>query len=459
MADTVKIPAQKKLQRMINQIRQEILSGSIKHGEFLPSEKILAKKYGISNVTVRQGLDVLVEERLIEKIPRVGNRVNQPEIHGIKTVKFAYYKSMIQEAALEQLVSSFHEKYPNIGVNLISVDDPSKMVEIMESEQFDVLTINHNGFLKYKEHNGKDVFESFDFDAETYPFLKEPLSMNGQLKAKPFIFSPLVLCYNKDHFQEKELLEPDSGWQWGELFEIADKLAVDHERLGFYCHILSHNRWPVFLMQSGERFRTNEEGQVAICNSRLMDGMKACRDLVSLLNRNPFLSENDEDAEELFFNGKVSMIMTSYMRLNHYAHDLQFPFELAPLPYLNEPATLLQVIGLAVNHRSTVKESARCFIDYMTSYEAQLMIRQHTLSIPAHKRAAEWSGEEKIYRPSRFFLYRDIIPTYRLIDWLNLRQVELNKFRTKAKLYWSGLVTEDQVCRQLEELLNEKAAK
>src|SRR5699024_10067936 len=154
-------------------------------------------------------------------------------------------------------------------------------------------------------------------------------------------FSPLVLCYNKEHFQEKGMLEPDSGWQWGQLSRYADKLAVENERLGFYCHILSHNRWSVLQLQSGETFRPKNDVKVTICDTRLMDGMKACRDLVALLSRNPlFLSENDEDAEELFFNGKVSMIMTSYMRLNHYAHDFRFPFELAPLPYLNEPATL-----------------------------------------------------------------------------------------------------------------------
>jgi multiple sugar transport system substrate-binding protein len=46
------------------------------------------------------------------------------------------------------------------------------------------------------------------------------------------MFSPAILCYNRDHFTEKALLEPDSSWSWDELFETAEKLAIENERMG-----------------------------------------------------------------------------------------------------------------------------------------------------------------------------------------------------------------------------------
>lgn len=459
MEESTRKSAQLKLQNMVDTIRQQILFGSYKQGQFLPSEKAIAKEYELSNVTVREGLDILVSERLIEKIPRIGNRVVQPEQYGIKVVQFAYYKSMILEAALERLIAGFHRAYPNIRVNLIPIDfnDPQKMMALMDDGEVDVFSLNHHGFLKFKEMNGTDCLEPLDFDDGMYPFLKPAFLKDGQLKAKPFLFSPLVLCYNLQHFQEQDLLEPDSGWRWDQLFEYADRLAVENKRLGFYCHFLSLNRWPVIFLQSGKTFQRDDRGKVAIRGTPLLDGLRASKRFVELLNRNPlFLSENEKDAEELFFKGKVSMIMTSYLRLNHYAQNLQFPFELAPLPYLHEAATLLQVIGLSVYERSKVKESARCLVNYLTGHEAQLMIRQHTLSIPALKRAAEWKGEERSYRPSRFFLYRDIIPTYRPIDSLQLSQRELDRFRGEAKLYWSGLETEQEICERLEAVLEHK---
>lgn len=459
MEESSRKSAQLKLQNMVNTIRQQIIFGSYKQGQFLPSEKAIAKEYELSNVTVREGLDILVSERLIEKIPRIGNRVVQPEQYGITVVQFAYYKSMVLEAALERLIDGFHRAHPNIRVNLIPIDfnNPQKMMALMDDGEVDVFSINHHGFLKFIEMNGTDYLEPLDFDDEMYPFLKPAFMKDTQLKAKPFLFSPLVLCYNMQHFQEQDLLEPDSGWRWDQLFDYADRLAVEKQRLGFYCHFLSLNRWPVIFLQSGKTFQRDDRGKVAICGTPLLDGLRASRNFVELLNRNPlFLSENEKDAEELFFKGKVSMIMTSYLRLNHYAHNLQFPFELAPLPYLHEPATLLQVIGLSVYERSKVKESARRLVNYLTSQEAQLMIRQHTLSIPAMKRAAEWKGEERSYRPSRFYLYRDIIPTFRPIDYLQLSQQELERFRREAKLYWSGLETEQDICNRLEAILEHK---
>lgn len=451
--------AQLKLQNMVNTIRQKIMFGSYKPGQFLPSEKAIAKEFELSNVTVREGLDILVSERLLEKIPRIGNRVVQPEQYGIQVIRFAYYKSMILEAALERLIAGFHRMYPNVRVNLIPIDfnDPKKMMALMDDGEVDVFSLNHHGFLKFNEMNGTDYLEPLGFDDEMYPFLKPAFMKDAQLKAKPFLFSPLVLCYNMQHFEENDLLEPDSGWHWDRLFEYADRLAVDKKRLGFYCHFLSLNRWPVIFLQSGTTFQRDEHGKIAVQGTPLMDGLRACKQFVELLNRNPVvLSEKEKDAEELFFGGKVSMIMTSYLRLNHYAKNLRFPFELAPLPYLHEAATLLQVIGLSVYARSKVKESARCLVDYLTAYEAQLMIRQHTFSIPALKRAAEWKGAELGYRPSRFFLYRDIIPTYRTIDYLKLDQQELNRFREEAKLYWSGLESEQDISKRLEAIFERR---
>jgi multiple sugar transport system substrate-binding protein len=71
-------------------IREEILSGKRKFGEFLPAERTFSQQYGINNKAVREGLDILVSEQLIEKIPRVGNRVVQPERETSTIVQFAY---------------------------------------------------------------------------------------------------------------------------------------------------------------------------------------------------------------------------------------------------------------------------------------------------------------------------------------------------------------------------------
>jgi multiple sugar transport system substrate-binding protein len=115
---------------------------------------------------------------------------------------------------------------------------------------------------------------------------------------------------------------------------------------------------------------------------------------------------------------------------------------------------VLIVIGLAVNRHSKNKEAAKKLVDFMISSEAQLAIRQNTCSLPARVTAAEWSGPDSgvINRPSRFSLFREIIPSYRLFSDLNLRESEMHGLFSELRLYWAGLQDEETLCRRVEEL-------
>jgi len=449
-----------RLDRMVESIRNDILNGVLQEGQFLPSEKTYAKQYRLSNKTVRQGLEILVAERLIEKIPRVGNKVARFERSDAVVLKFGCHRSLLQEAAMSALIAEFHRRHPDIRIELVGLSsglNTHRVVkQMIDDGAVDVFTMNYNGFDDFRQHDGFGDLETMTPAAGIYPFLTDAMTHEGRLVAQPFIFTPLVLCYNKKHFREKGVLEPDSGWRWSDLFEQASKLAVENERLGFYFHFPSSNRWPVFLLQSGFKFDRDERGRFSIGGKELLECLKGCRELIYMQNRFPlFLSETDADAEELFFNGKVSMITTTYLSLNHHERPDDFEYDIAPLPYLNEPRTLLMMVGLAINTHSREKESARRFVDFLVSYETQLAIRQRTLSIPALKPAAEWTGKETMYRPSRFHVYRDIIPTFRTFDALRMSISELNALYREAKLFWSGLEKEEEAERRLDKFMRE----
>ena len=50
-----------------NQIYSDIVDGVYKNGSQLPSEPVLAEKYGVSRNTLRQALTILNEDHLIAK--------------------------------------------------------------------------------------------------------------------------------------------------------------------------------------------------------------------------------------------------------------------------------------------------------------------------------------------------------------------------------------------------------
>jgi multiple sugar transport system substrate-binding protein len=437
---------------MIRSIRDSIISGKRKVGDFLPSERELGKMYGISNKTVRQCLDVLVAEGLIEKLPKVGNRVAGVSDDNSIAIRFGCHRSTVEELDLGTLLAMFHKQYPHIRVQTVTFEHFESVRNLLEAGLMDVATVNVANFRDIVENDAADLLTEQRPNPDIYPFLTKSFLHDGRLLVQPITFSPVVLCYNRKHFRERGILEPDSGWTWEDLKRAADRLAIPSERYGFYFYLLAGNRWPVFLLQSGMKLPPPDE-PVRLYDTPWMEGLRLCRDTVMSHGVMPSLFFEEADAEQLFKQEKVSMIMTTYFGLNRLK-DAEIEYDIAPLPAFRNPHTLLIAIGLGLNARSDRKEAAQTFIDFITSYPSQLAVRQRTMSIPAVKPAAEWIGPETMYRPYRYPMHRDIVPTYRLYTDLNVTTEMLAAIFNEVKLYWAGLESEQAVCANIERALN-----
>ncbi|GAF92032.1 unnamed protein product, partial [marine sediment metagenome] len=59
-------------------IREIVAGGRVEPGAYLPTERELVKRFGVSRVTVRRALGQLVAEGLIETVPHQGYRPVRP---------------------------------------------------------------------------------------------------------------------------------------------------------------------------------------------------------------------------------------------------------------------------------------------------------------------------------------------------------------------------------------------
>lgn len=426
---------------MMFTLRNEIITDIWKEGSYLPSELEIADRFQMSKNSVRKGLDLLAAEGFIEKIPRVGNCVLKPPT-GV-TLKFGYYPSLIPEANLNGLIDEFHKQHPLIRISMVPMPHGRThptMRDYMESDDIDVMSINNHNFELFMNEDGpQQLLEPLKIDEGIYPVLTDPFTYEGQVYVHPFVFSPVILCYNKQHFAEQNVPEPDSSWTWDTIKKVSDQLSTGHDRYGFFFHFLSDNRWPIFFLQNNVVFNQGKqtEGKMELNETALKESLQLLKEMNEEVFP-PFLSENDQDAEMLFREQKVSMILTSYFFLN-LIKDVDFPFDISPLPYMKNPKTLLIVIGLAINKNSRQKQAAQMFIDFMTSYDAQLMLRQNSLSIPSLKSAAEWEEPGGIKQPSRYFVYRETFPTFSFHSELNVKYAELSEIRQQMKLYFSNM--------------------
>jgi DNA-binding LacI/PurR family transcriptional regulator len=101
-------------------LREEIISGVWTSGEQLPSEQVIAKRFGVAYMTARQAVSSLVAEGILERIARKGTFVTQGRapvtpssrdrfvmlIEGGKTSLDPYYLPPILEA-FEQEIRSY----------------------------------------------------------------------------------------------------------------------------------------------------------------------------------------------------------------------------------------------------------------------------------------------------------------------------------------------------------------
>ena len=113
-------------QQVATQIKSNILNGSLKNNDQLPSIRSLAKELEVGIITVKKSYEVLLQEELIYSKGAVGYFVNDIDLDTVLTIKKEEYfdelKSMIDKAI-------------NDGLNINDIKDIFK--SILEEKSYD----------------------------------------------------------------------------------------------------------------------------------------------------------------------------------------------------------------------------------------------------------------------------------------------------------------------------------
>lgn len=436
-----------RLEAIVQTLRDEILDGRYPVGSFLPSELALAQRFRISNKSLRSGLAALVKEGLIEKVPSVGNRVVTRRTR--VTLTLLSPPTMLRDINLMKLLEDFRSIHPWIRIETIFGFATEQNVPA------DLFILNRLQFQEMVEADDVAKLEPLRPNEAVYPFLTEAFAHKGHVYAQPFIFSPIVLCYNKEHFRERNVPEPDGSWTWEQLIRAAAELSGEGERYGLCFHLPSEHRWPLFLLQSGETFEWEAGAVKSIEGTRLLDSVRLCKSIIRNRTIFPFfLSENNDDTQNLFAEGKVSMILNNYMSMNDLANT-SLSYDISPVPFVSEPRTLLVTCGIGIYRHSAKKEAAALLIDYFASERGQDFIRRTTTSIPACKQVADRDCDKSaMNKPSRYGLFREILFSMRNHSELHMPAAGFKLLLKPLKAYWSDLIDERQLCARIQETLS-----
>ena len=101
-------------QQVATQIKSNILNGSLKNNDQLPSIRSLAKELEVGIITVKKSYEVLLQEELIYSKGAVGYFVNDIDLDTVLTIK--------KEEYLDEL-KSIIDKAINYGLNIEDIKD------------------------------------------------------------------------------------------------------------------------------------------------------------------------------------------------------------------------------------------------------------------------------------------------------------------------------------------------
>ena len=113
-------------QQVATQIKSNILNGSLKYNDQLPSIRSLAKELEVGIITIKKSYEVLLQEELIYSKGAVGYFVNDIDLATVLTIK--------KEEYLDELKSMI-DKAVNDGLNINDIKDI--IDKVLEGKNYD----------------------------------------------------------------------------------------------------------------------------------------------------------------------------------------------------------------------------------------------------------------------------------------------------------------------------------
>jgi len=294
-------------------------------------------------------------------------------------------------------IAAFHEEYPDIEVKLEPVPQEygtKLLAQMAAGTAPDVYQVGDGDVARFVREG---IVEPLD------PYINgdNPLDMSlffpavaefGQIGGETYLltkdYSPLVLYYNKDIFDEAGVPYPTEDWTWDDLLDAAQKLTTEDrwgiQLPGHWGDWLWHRGIQPLLVQNGASL-ISEDGTMVegyMNSEKTVEALQWYVDLFLKHKVAPTREDVDSYAGvDLFANGIVAMVWTGRWPLKDWKAIEGFNFGTAGLPA--GPAgkgNALCWAGFAINSASQNKEAAWTFLKYIAAGEGAKEFANYALS-------------------------------------------------------------------------------
>ncbi|MFA6102971.1 MAG: extracellular solute-binding protein [Victivallaceae bacterium] len=366
-----------------NYILDLLESGKLKGGDKLPGARVIASSIKVSFVKIQQALDKLVQDGILETIPRQGTFVQRNWNTRILQTNFTLYKKNLPWAdCFEELLA---DRIPQLR---LCRKFPQSVFELRTT--IDVQN-NRNNYLDLQPvldriYPDKSLFFS-------HPF--KNFYVDRKLVGIPFIFSPRVMFYNPKLLKKYGCSEPRLGWTWEEFIQSVRKMrARNIHGTEIFNWGTGMFLWINFIFRAGGcLISSSPSDPVAIDHPQTRYGLQLYTELLHELNisYDEVVSLGDNfDYIEQFTAGKLAFMVSVREALTDFRHAGFDDWQTVPLPVIEGGADITAQATDLICVRKSCTDLALVekFVRFMLSEEAQDFIGMEKYGIPIRKSSA-----------------------------------------------------------------------
>ena len=278
----------------------------------------------------------------------------------------------------------------------------------------DVFLINYRNFGGYAERRVVDPPGDRARPADFFEQPVEAFTVDGELQCVPQNISSLVVYWNRALFAQAGVAPPAAGWSWSTFVETARTLASDGvEGVGIDPSI---TRMAPLVWSNGGTVVDDDEQptRTTLHEPAARGALQAVLDLIATGATPSKEQVAAQGLEEQFMTGKLAMFMSSRVEVPALREQRGLDFDVAPLPVLRQPASVLHSDAYCVASSAQDPAAAAEFIAYATGQQGQTITALGGRTVPSLRSVATSPAFLSPARPpasSQVFL--DAVPLLR----------------------------------------------
>lgn len=375
-----------------------------------------------------------------------------------------------QKPGMEAMATAFHEKNPNITVN----------VEVTPWDQYwtkldagassgtlpDVFWMHSSNFMKYA--NGEALMDitdkiknSKDLSMDSFPKdLVGLYASKDKNYALPKDYDTIALWYNKTMFDAKGIPYPDGTWDWNKLVEVAQKLNDPANGVyGFLSPVDSQQNYYDLIFQNGGEVLSADKKKSGYDLAATKEAMQFAADFSQKYKVSPTVQQfADTSRDQYFESGKGAMAffgswMVSEFKSNEYVAK---NCDVAVLPAGKQKATMYNGLGNAISAKTKNADAAWKFVEFMGTKEANEIQAKSGAAIPAFKGTEQaWVDNNKQFNVKVYpemLEYAHIFPNSETRSKWDAKETEI------FSKVWSGSISVEDGCNQMAKEMNDLLA-